>query len=192
MFACILFGVPLGYLGTRSRFAGAITLGVSGVLQTIPGLALLVFAIPLVGVVLAPLGAESHTLGGAALLALFLYSLLPVVRNTKEGLLGVDRAVLDAAAGLGMTARQRFRMVTLPLALPVILAGVRTSAVITVGTATLAAFVGAGGLGVPILSGLSVQNLTEVWTGAVPAALLALSIDGGFALLQRHLTKNLA
>lgn len=191
MFLCILCGVPLGYAATRSRLAGALCLGATGILQTIPGLALLVFAIPVVGAVFEPLGAHSSTLGGAALLALFLYSLLPVVRNTKEGLEGVDPAVLDAATGLGMTRRQRFFMVTLPLALPVILAGVRTSFVITVGTATLAAFVGAGGLGVPILSGLSVQNLTEVWTGAVPAALLALIIDGTFALLQRRLTAGL-
>lgn len=191
MALCLLVGIPLGYLATRGALGAALTLGVTGALQTIPSLALLVLAIPLVAAVLTPLGQSSLVLGGSALLALFLYALLPVVRNTKQGLEGIDRSILEAGRGTGMTERQVLWWIQLPLALPVMLAGIRTSFVITVGTATLAAFVGAGGLGVPIISGLSVQNYTEVWTGAVPAALLALFSDAGFAVLQRALTRRL-
>ncbi len=191
MLLCVLVGVPLGYLASRSQLGATLGLGLSGALQTIPSLALLVLAIPVVAALLTPLGEKNLVLEGAALLALFLYSLLPVVRNTKQGLEGIDPAILDAARGTGMTDRQLLAWVELPLALPVILAGVRTAFVITIGTATLAAFVGAGGLGVPIISGLSVQNFTEVWTGAVPAALLALGSDAGFALLQHRLTRNI-
>lgn len=187
MTLCLLVGLPLGYAATRSGWAASLALGTSGALQTIPSLALLVFAIPIVAALFTPLGLGALVLEGAALFALFLYALLPVVRNTKEGLEGVDPAVVEAARGVGMTERQVLGWVRFPLALPVILAGVRTSFVITVGGATLAAFVGAGGLGVPIITGLSVQNFAEVWTGAVPAAALALGSDGAFGLLQRWL-----
>ena len=191
MLLSVLFGIPLGYLASRSTLWASLSLGVSGALQTIPSLALLVLAIPVTTTLLTPLGQGHWALEAAALLALFLYSLLPVVRNTKEGLLGIDRAILEAARGNGMTEAQVLLWVQLPLALPVILAGVRTAFVITVGTATLAAFVGAGGLGVPIISGLSVQNFAQVWTGAVPAALLALTSDALFAVIQRRLTRKM-
>ncbi|HEU5073905.1 MAG TPA: ABC transporter permease, partial [Polyangiaceae bacterium] len=188
---CLMVGLPLGYAATRSSWAASLALGTSGALQTIPSLALLVFAIPIVAALFAPLGQSALVLEGAALVALFLYALLPVVRNTKEGIEGVDVAVIEAARGVGMTERQLLAWVKFPLALPVIIAGVRTSFVITVGGATLAAFVGAGGLGVPIITGLSVQNFAEVWTGAVPAALLALGSDGAFGLMQRWLKRRL-
>lgn len=188
---CLLTGLPLGYAATRSPWAASLALGASGALQTIPSLALLVLAIPIVAALLTPLGQSALVLEGSALLALFLYSLLPVVQNTKQGLEGVDPAVVEAARGTGMTERQVLRWVKFPLALPVILAGVRTSFVISIGTATLAAFVGAGGLGVPIITGLSVQNFAEVWTGAVPAALLALATDAAFGVLQRWLKRSL-
>ncbi|MDV2480252.1 MAG: glycine betaine ABC transporter substrate-binding protein [bacterium] len=174
----IIVGVPLGLLAIRNRAIAAVTIGGAGILQTIPSLALLVFMIPLFA------GSSS---GGwnEAVTALFLYALLPIIRNTKQGIEDVDPPVLDAAKGMGMTGWQRLRYVTMPLALPVILAGIRTAAVITVGTAVLAAFIGAGGLGTPILAGLSVQNMTEVLTGAALAATLALAIDCAFSLLQR-------
>ena len=191
MLACVAFGIPLGYLANKRPLTATLSLGLTGALQTVPSLALLVLVIPLVALVLTPLGQGGLVLEAAALLALFAYSLLPVVRNTKQGLGGIDPAVLEAARGTGMTERQLLVWVQLPLALPVILAGVRTAFVITVGTATLAAFVGAGGLGVPILSGLSVQNFTEVWTGAVPAALLALGSDAAFALIQHKVNRSI-
>ena len=181
-------GIPLGYLATRRRWLSSLALGGSGLVQTVPGLAMLVFMIPLA----TALGRwlQTDAMRAAALIVLFLYGLLPIVRNTKQGVQGVDSAVLDAASGLGMTRWQRLRHVELPLALPYILAGVRTSAVIGTGAATLAAFIGAGGLGEAIISGLSVQNYDEVLTGAVPAAALALLLDGGFGLLQSMLTRR--
>jgi osmoprotectant transport system permease protein len=192
MLLCVAIGVPLGYAASRSTLGATLSLGVSGILQTIPSLALLVLAIPLAAMLLTPLGQGNLALEAAALLSMFFYSLLPVVRNTKEGLVGINPAIIEAATGTGMTPRQVLCWVKLPLALPVILAGVRTAFVITIGTATLAAFVGAGGLGVPIISGLSIQNFTEVWTGAVPAALLALVSDALFSLVQKRLTQKMA
>jgi osmoprotectant transport system permease protein len=146
-----------------------------GLLQTVPSLALLAFLIALLG-----------TIGfWPALVALFLYALLPIVRNTQAGLAGVPEGLRSAARALGLSDGQALRLVELPLALPTLLAGVSTAAVINVGTATVAAFVGAGGLGERIVAGLAVNDIDRMLAGAVPAALLALLVQGVFALVER-------
>ena len=157
----------------RSRLADAVV-GALGVLQTIPGIALLAFMLPLIGIGVVP-----------ALVALFVYSLYPIARNTLTGVRGADHAAVEAAIALGMTPWQVLRWVRMPLATPVIMAGVRTAAVLNVGTATLAAFIGAGGLGDPIVAGLALADSRMVLSGALPAAALALLVDGGLAVVQR-------
>ncbi|MET4104980.1 glycine betaine ABC transporter substrate-binding protein [Hymenobacter sp. UYP22] len=169
----VLVGVPLGLLLTRRPRLAPWVLGVAGILQTIPSIALLGFLIPALGI--GP---------GPAILALFLYSLLPIVRNTLTGIQGVDAAVVDAARGLGLTDGQVLRQVELPLALPVLLAGIRTAAVINVGVATLAAYIAAGGLGEFIFGGIALNNPAMILAGAIPAALLALVFDVVLARLQ--------
>ncbi|HEY2856168.1 MAG TPA: glycine betaine ABC transporter substrate-binding protein [Gemmatimonadaceae bacterium] len=162
----ILVAVPLGLMLERhARAAEPVIRGV-GVVQTLPGIALLAFMIPLFGIGLVP-----------ALVALALYSLYPIVRNTFTGVRDADPKAVDAARALGMTDGQILRQVRLPLAAPVIMAGIRTAAVIDVGTATLAAFIGAGGLGEPIVSGLALSDTRMILSGAIPAALLALVVD---------------
>jgi osmoprotectant transport system permease protein len=145
------------------------------VLQTLPGIALLAFMIPLLGIGVLP-----------ALVALVLYSLYPIVRNTYTGVRDADPAAVAAARALGMTDGQILREVRLPLAAPVIMAGIRTAAVIDVGTATLAAFIGAGGLGEPIVSGLALSDTRMILSGAVPAAILALLVDGALGAVERY------
>ncbi|RSK41155.1 glycine betaine ABC transporter substrate-binding protein [Hymenobacter perfusus] len=172
----VLVGVPLGLLLTRRPRLTPWVLGAAGVLQTIPSIALLGFLIPALGI--GP---------GPAILALFLYSLLPIVRNTLTGIRGVDAAVVDAARGLGLTDAQVLRRVELPLALPVLLAGIRTAAVINVGVATLAAYIAAGGLGEFIFGGIALNNPAMILAGAIPTALLALVFDAALAGVQ-HLT----
>ncbi len=171
-----LIGVPLGLWIVRYRFLSGTVLAGVGVLQTIPSLALLGLLVPVLGVGVAP-----------ALVALFLYALLPIVRATYTGLSGVDPRALDAARGMGMTPGQVLRTVALPQALPVIMSGVRTSTVINVGVATLAGFIGAGGLGGLINMGLAMVDWQRIAMGAVPAALLALLLDAGLARLERWL-----
>ena len=150
-------------------------LGVVGVIQTIPSLALFAFLIAILG-----------TIGTVpALIALFLYALLPIVRNTYAGLEAITRGMRQAALALGLTTRERLRRIELPLALPSILAGIKTSAVINVGTATIAAFVGAGGYGERIVSGLALNDNATLLAGAVPAAALALLVQGAFELGER-------
>ena len=171
-------GVPLGIAAHRHERLGALLLAVTGLLQTVPSLALLAFLIALLG-----------TIGFApALLALFLYALLPIVRNTQAGLAGVPTGLTEAARALGLREAQVLRLVRLPLALPTVLAGVSTAAVINVGTATVAAFVGAGGLGERIVAGLAVNDTDRMLAGAIPAALLALVVQAAFALGERALT----
>lgn len=171
-------GVPLGIAAHRHERLGALLLAVTGLLQTVPSLALLAFLIALLG-----------TIGFApALLALFLYALLPIVRNTQAGLAGVPTGLTEAARALGLREAQVLRLVQLPLALPTVLAGVSTAAVINVGTATVAAFVGAGGLGERIVAGLAVNDTDRMLAGAIPAALLALVVQAAFALGERALT----
>ncbi|HEX6107385.1 MAG TPA: glycine betaine ABC transporter substrate-binding protein [Gemmatimonadales bacterium] len=173
--AGILVAVPLGLaLVGVPRRAEAVIRGV-GLLQTVPGIALLAFMIPLLGIGLVP-----------ALVALFLYSLYPIVRNTYTGVRDAAPQAVAAAAALGMTAGQILRYVRFPLAAPVIMAGIRTAAVINVGTATLAAFIGAGGLGDPIAAGLALSDTRMILSGALPAAALALVVDGALGLVERR------
>ena len=175
LLVALAVGVPLGiWIAKRQRAASAV-LGAAGVLQTVPSLALLGVLIPLLGI-----GA------GPALVALFLYALLPIVRNTYVGIRGVSPAIVEAARGIGFTDRQVLWRVELPLALPVLFAGVRTAAVINVGVATLAAYVAAGGLGEFIFGGIALSNTPMMLAGAIPAAGLAVGFDAGLAWLQRR------
>jgi len=153
-----------------------VVLAVVGVVQTIPSLALLVFMIPLLGIGARP-----------AVAALFLYGLLPIVRNTHAGLTGIAPELDESARSLGLGSWARLRLVSLPLAAPAILAGVKTSAVIAVGTATLGALIGAGGYGQPILTGIRLASVPLILEGAVPAAALALLVEGAFGLVERAL-----
>ena len=175
----VVVGVPLGiWAFMRPRIAGAV-MAVGGMLQTVPSLALLAFLIALVG-----------TIGfWPALLALFVYALLPIVRNTHAGLQGVPAGLAQAGMALGLRDAQVLRAVQLPLALPTLLAGVKTAAVINVGTATVAAFIGAGGLGERIVAGLAVNDTTLMMAGAVPAAVLALVVQWGFDRAERRLQR---
>ncbi|HEX5960545.1 MAG TPA: glycine betaine ABC transporter substrate-binding protein [Rhodanobacteraceae bacterium] len=173
----IVIAVPLGIFAARQRRLGQVVLGMTGILQTVPSLALFVFMIPLFGI-----GAEP------AIAALFLYSLLPIVRNTHAGLIGIQPSLLESAAALGLPSRLRLWRVELPLALRSILAGVKIAAVINVGTATLGALIGAGGYGQPILTGIRLDSIPLIMEGAVPAALLALVMQGLFELIERALT----
>jgi osmoprotectant transport system permease protein len=174
--AAVLFAVPLGVLAARRRALGQAIVSLTGVLQTIPSLALLVLMIPLFGIGAPP-----------AVAALFLYSLLPIVRNTQAGLRGIPASVLESAEALGLPAGARLRLVELPLASPAILAGIKTSAVINVGTATLGALIGAGGYGQPILTGIRLDDHGLILQGAVPAAVLALLVQWVFDLAERRL-----
>jgi osmoprotectant transport system permease protein len=174
LLAAILLGVPVGIFSARSPTLARVLLAGAGLVQTIPSLALLAFLIPFLGI-----GA------GPALVALFLYSLLPIVRNTYTGLTTISPALLESADVLGLSRTARLWRVELPMASPSILAGMQTSAVINVGTATLAALIGAGGLGEPILSGIQLRDTALILEGAIPAALLALAVQGAFDLLER-------
>jgi len=173
--AAIVVAVPVGLALERARRVAEGTIGVLGVIQTIPSIALLAFMIPLFGIGVAP-----------ALVALWLYALYPIARGTYAGVRNADPEAVEAAEALGATPRQRLLWVRLPLAAPVIMAGVRTAAVITVGAATLAAFIGAGGLGEPIVEGLALADTRLILSGAIPAALLALIVDGALALVERR------
>jgi osmoprotectant transport system permease protein len=172
----VLVGVPLGIVAVRHRRTGQIILTFSAVTQTVPSLALLCFLIPVFGVGAKP-----------ALAALCLYSLLPVVLNTFTGIRGIDPRHLENARAFGLTPRQILLRVILPLASPSLLTGIRTATIVSIGTATLAALVGAGGYGVPIVSGLSLNDVPTILTGAVPAALMALLANAAFELLGKIL-----
>jgi osmoprotectant transport system permease protein len=175
----ILIGVPLGIALTRRPGWRGPVLGLANVFQTIPSLALFGFLIPLP--FLGGIGART------AIVALVLYALLPIVRNTYTGIAGVDPAVREAGRGMGMTDGQLLRLVELPLGLGVILAGVRVATVIGVGTATIAAAIGAGGLGVYIFRGVATVDNTLILAGALPAALMAIAADGLLGLAERRL-----
>jgi osmoprotectant transport system permease protein len=174
LFFAILVGIPLGIVASRGGTVSTIILGVVGVIQTIPSLALLAFLVPLLGISPA-----------SAIVALFLYSLLPIVRSTATGLTDIAPGLRESAAALGLSPAQQLMRVYLPLASRSILSGIKTSAVINVGTATIAALIGAGGLGEPIISGLSLNDNRTILEGAIPAAILALLVQGGFDLLDR-------
>jgi len=176
-----LIGIPTGIsLARKEAWRGAV-LGLTNVVQTIPSLALFGFLIPLpfIG------GIGKRT----AIVALVLYALLPILRNTLTGILGVDPAVVESAVAMGMTDRQRLFRVELPLAAPTILAGVRVATVTTIGTATIAAAIGGGGLGVFIFRGLASVDSSQILAGAVPAALLALAADGGLGWIERRFAR---
>jgi len=170
----IVIALPLGLALERVARPAEGVIRAVGVLQTLPGIALLAFMIPLLGIGVVP-----------AIVALVLYSLYPIVRNTFTGVRDADTAAVSAAHALGMTDAQILREVRLPLAAPVIMAGIRTAAVINVGTATLAAFIGAGGLGEPIVAGLALSDTRMILSGAIPAALLAIVVDASLALVER-------
>ena len=174
LLAAILVAVPLGVFSARLPRLGQIILGATGIVQTIPALALLVFMIPALGLGTPP-----------AIAALFLYSLLPIVRNTYTGLHDIPLGLRESAEALGLPAWVRLRRIEMPMASRAILAGIKTSAVITVGFATLAAFIGAGGYGQPIMTGIRLDNTALILEGAVPAALLALIVQGLFDLSAR-------
>ncbi len=174
--ACVV-AIPLGIVASRRRRAAAGLLGAAGVLQTIPSIALLALMLPFFGIGARP-----------AVVALFLYGLLPILRNTITALRGIDPTLIEVGVGLGMRPWQLFWQVERPLATPVMLAGVRTSTVINIGTATLAAFIGAGGLGDPIVTGLTTTDTNLVLSGAVPAGVLALIVDGALAVIERWAT----
>lgn len=170
----IAIGVPLGILAARTRWLRGPLLGMAGILQTIPSLAMLALLLAL----LQQIGSLP------AIIALTLYALLPIVRNTLAGLESVSAEIVEASLGIGMTYRQQLWLIKLPLALPVIMAGIRTAAVISVGIATLAAFIGAGGLGQFITRGLALSDTRLILLGAVPAGLLALLVDGMLAATE--------
>lgn len=176
LLAAILVGLPLGIAAAKIPTLGRVILGVVAVLYTIPGLALLVALIPLLGIGAKP-----------AIAALFLYSLLPIVRNTATGLIGIPSPLRESAEALGLPAATRLRRIELPLAAGPILAGIKTAAVINIGTATLGALVGAGGYGEPILAGITLHNYGLMLQGAVPSALMALAAQGLFEAMQRWL-----
>ena len=175
--AAVLLAVPLGVLAARSRRVGHVIMATSGVLQTIPSLAMFVFMIPVFGIGTGP-----------AIAALFLYSLLPIVRNTYAGLVGIPPDLRESAAALGLPRGVRLRRVELPMAMRSILAGVKIAAVINVGTATLGALIGAGGYGQPIVTGIRLDDTGLILEGAIPAALMALLVQGLFEGVERWLT----
>ncbi len=168
--------MPFGLLLERRRRFAEPAIRLLGITQTVPSLALLAFMLPLLGIGARP-----------AIVALWIYSLFPIVRNTYSGVRDADPRAVEAALSLGMTEGQVLRQVRLPLALPIVLAGIRTAAVLTVGTATLAAFVGAGGLGEPIVTGLQLADTRRILSGALPAALLAVGVDALLGALERAL-----
>jgi len=181
----ILIAVPLGILIYFYSSISKPVLYIVGLLQTIPSIALLAFMIPLFGIGVIP-----------AIIALFLYGLLPILRNTTIALFTVDPLLKEVASGIGMTQMQKLRYIELPLSLPTILAGIRTAAVINIGTATLAAFIGAGGLGEFIVTGLALNNTKLILMGAVPAAILAILTEIVFEIIERliipkHLQKRI-
>jgi osmoprotectant transport system permease protein len=179
MLLAALIGIPLGILITRRRAARRWVLGGANVIQTVPSLALFGFLIPV------------PFIGGigksTAIVALTLYALLPIIRNTYVGITGVDPAILEAARGMGMTDWQLLRKVEVPLAMSVILAGLRVATVISVGVATIAAAIGAGGLGVYIFRGLAMVNNQVILAGAIPAAMLAIVADFSLGWAERRL-----
>ena len=176
-----LVGIPLGILITRKTNLRQPILGIANILQTIPSLALFGFliSVPIIG----GIGAKT------AIIALTLYSFLPIIRNTYTGITSVDPAIREAGRGMGMTDKQLLLQVEIPLALGVILAGVRVATVIAIGVATIAAAIGAGGLGVFVFRGIAMVNNDLILAGAVPAALLAILADWAIALVEQRLTR---
>jgi osmoprotectant transport system permease protein len=174
LLAAIAVALPLGILSARRRRLGQVVLAAVGIVQTVPSLALLVFMLPLLGIGSLP-----------ATVALFLYSLLPIVRNTHSGLLDIPAPIRESALALGLSPAAMLLRIELPLCTRPILAGIKSAAVINVGTATLGALVGAGGYGQPIFTGIRLDDVGLILQGAIPASLLALAVQGAFDLLER-------
>jgi len=172
-----VIGVAIGIVITRYRKAATAVIGAAGIIYTIPSLALFGMLIPFIGIGIKP-----------ALIALILYSQLALIRNTFVGIIHIDPAIREAGQGMGMSQWQFLRMIELPMALPVIMAGIRTAAVMNIGTATIAAYIGAGGLGWLIFRGIASVHTEQIVAGAVPVALLAIGVDQLFVLLERFLT----
>ncbi|WP_458210788.1 ABC transporter permease [Haladaptatus sp. NG-SE-30] len=172
----IAVAVPLGIAATRLPRAKSTIKGFGNTAQTIPTLAIIFLMLPITGIGFV-----------TAVAGLFVYALLPILTNTIAGIEGVDEGVVEAARGMGMTDMEILRKIQLPKAIPVIFAGIRTSSVIGVGTAYLAFFVGGGGLGLWVLQGIKLYNMEMAIAGAIPGALLAITLDSGFALLERYL-----
>jgi osmoprotectant transport system permease protein len=176
--AAIVIGIPLGIYASKEGLSGQVILGLTGLIQTIPSLALLALLVPIPFLGIGPV---------TAVVALSLYGLLPIVRNTATGLRDISPQIRDAASVLALRPRTRLLKIFLPLASPSILAGIKTSTIITIGSATLAALIGAGGLGEPIISGLNLNDGTTILEGAIPAALMAVAAQGLFSILDRFL-----
>lgn len=177
LFLGVIVAIPLGVLLTRFKKIAGIVIGLASVLQTVPAMALLALMIPLFGIGAKP-----------AIIALFIYSLLPILRNTYLGLEDVNPSVLDAAKGMGMSELESIRMVELPLAAPVIMAGVRLSGTYVIAWATLASYIGAGGLGDFIFNGLNLYRGDLILGGSIPVIILALVVDYLLGLLEKALT----
>lgn len=172
----ILVAVPFGIAATRNPRAKRLILGAGNIAQTVPTLAIIALVFPLLGIGFLP-----------SLVGLFTYALLPILTNTITGIEDVEESTVEAARGMGMTDTEILQRIELPLAVPVIFAGIRTSAVLNVGTAYLAFFIGGGGLGVWVISGINLYNMPQVLAGAIPGALLAIAMDSLFAVVEKQL-----
>lgn len=177
MLIAIAIAVPLGIILTRYKKIAEVVIGITAIIQTIPSLALLGFMLPIFGIGTVP-----------AVIALTLYALLPILRNTYAGITGVSPSLVDAGKGMGMTSFQILYMVELPMTLPILMAGIRTATVLTIGVAALATFIGAGGLGDIIIRGLNINNKNLILAGAIPAAILALAFDFILKKLEQKAT----
>ncbi|MEC1680866.1 glycine betaine/carnitine/choline/choline sulfate ABC transporter permease OpuCB [Bacillus mojavensis] len=175
----IIVAVPLGVLLTRMKKGAGAVIGAVNIVQTLPSLAILAFFIPLLGVGKVP-----------AIVALFFYSVLPILRNTYTGIKGVNKNLLESGKGIGMTVWEQIRLVEIPLAIPIIMAGIRTSTIYLIGWATLASFIGGGGLGDYIFIGLNLYQPEYIIGGAVPVTILAIIIDYLLAVTERKVTPN--
>ena len=176
IFMALLFAVPLGVLLQRTPALAEPIIAFSGILQTIPSIALLAFMIPLFGIGVKP-----------AVIGLFLYSILPILRNTYVALKNIPQQYMESARGIGLGPWETLYLIQIPIGLPVIIAGVRTATVINIGTATLAAFIGAGGLGEPIVTGLALNDTAIILQGAIPAAVLAIITEILFSMWEKKL-----
>ena len=170
----IIIGIPLGILVSKNEKIRKYVIGIINIFQAIPSMALLGLLVPILGIGSKP-----------AIVAVVLYSLLPIVKNTSTGILGIDKNIIESATGIGLTSKQILYKIQLPLALPIIMAGIRISAVTAVGLMTLAAFIGAGGLGYLVFSGVQTVNNIMILAGAIPACLLALLVDYLFSKVEK-------
>lgn len=174
VFLGIIVAVPLGIILTRMKRSASIIIGIANIMQTLPSLAVLAFFIPFLGVGKTP-----------AIIALFFYSVLPILRNTYTGIKGVNENLLESGRGIGMSSWERIRLVEFPLALSVIMAGIRTASVYLIGWATLASFIGGGGLGDYIFIGLNLYQTEYIIAGAVPVIIMAILVDYVFSIIER-------